>query len=160
MLKQIETEILNKIKENFPDFEVDSFPADFSTYVVTSHVGAILLRYEKSNMSNQNSVWAVNVDENYNFSVFVCFRYAQKHSDCYEDIKKLKTILNGFQILSKRAQVNNIQFEDEINGDLWYTYDISLTLPLTDEYACGNELLFATPAPADKSEALNVIYSK
>lgn len=144
MLKIIETTVINKLKEQFPEFEIDSFPVDFSLYTFTSPLGCILLRYDKSKISNQNALCAVMADESYNFVVFTGLRYAQTHSDVYPFLKKLKTVLNGLNILNKKLLVNEISFEDEINGDLWYSYDIQITLPLTDEYpdiSAASELL-------------------
>ena len=134
MLDIIENTIIQRLKEEFGEYEIDSFPVGFEEFTYTSPVGCILVRYEDSDMSRQNTVCAVMSDEEYNFTVFASIRYAQKHSDCYSFLTKLKTVLNGLLILSKRLIVSKVTFEAEINGDLWYTYPVKITLPLTDVY--------------------------
>lgn len=135
MLDIIENSILDKIKETFPEFEIDSFPVAFEDFTYTSPTGCILVRFENSDMSNQNTVCAVMSDETYNLTVFASIRYAQKHSDCYPFLIKLKSLLNGLPILNKRLVLKKQSFETEIAGDLWYTNEVTITLPLTDLYS-------------------------
>ena len=57
-----------------------------------------------------------------------------RHSDAYSDLNKLKRILNGLEILNRRLVLSERNFEDEINGDLWYSYRVSIKLPIMDEH--------------------------
>ncbi len=139
MIKTIENSILSKLKEVFKKFEIDSFPTDFENYTYTSPNGCILVRYESSNIENQTALTAVNSNETYTFSIFISIRYAKKHSDCYDPLSKLKRTLNGLSILHKRLVLSKREFLDEINGDLWYGYSVSITLPITDEYPDTSE---------------------
>lgn len=135
MIEIIENTILENIKSRFEGFEIDSFPVDFEKYGFLSPKGCILLRYEKSPITAQKTVYSVNCDEVYNFTVFMALRYLQKHNQAFPYLKKLKTTLNAMPILTKKLCISEYQFEDEINGDLWYSFDINITFPLKDEYS-------------------------
>ena len=134
MKKIIENSIIERLKENFSGFEIKSFPVNFEKYYISGAKGCILVRYENSKMNAQNAITAVNSDETYYFTVFTGFRYLQEHSDGYPYLKKLKKILNGLPILNKRLVLNEENFEDEINGDLYYSFKVSIEFPLIDEY--------------------------
>lgn len=134
MLKTIETSIKERLRKVFPKFEIDSFPKNFDKYKFFSHNGCLLVRFENSSCSSQNTVTAVNANETYNFTIFAAFRYATKHFDCYDDINALKTILNGLPVLNKKLVLNKTDYETEINSDLWYSLSVSITFPMKDEY--------------------------
>ncbi len=134
MIKIIENEIVNKLKEKFSSWEVDSFPSDFENYTFTSPVGCLLVRFEKSTTTNQQTLTSVSGMETYNFTIFMGVRYLQKHNQSYEHLDLLKRTLNGLEILHKRLVLQNREYIDSINGDLWYGAEVSLELPITDEY--------------------------
>lgn len=134
MIEMIENAILDKLKENFAEYEIDGFPVDFDRYVITSPVGALLLRYERHKNSVQTTQWAVNTDKTYNFTLFAATRYLKKHIEAYGLITAIEKVLNGLTILHKRLIVSSGSFETELSGDLWYSFDLQITLPLIDEY--------------------------
>ncbi len=152
MIEIIENKIIEKLKENFFEFEIQSFPVDFENYYITGAKGCILVRYENSKMSAQNSMTAVNSDETYNFSVFTGIRYLQKHSDGYPHLKKLKKVLNGMTIQNKRVAVIEQNFEDEIRGDLYYGFKVSIEFPLIDEYEDLSIASFSATALSEQIE--------
>ncbi len=145
MIELIENTILTALRDKFPQSEVKSFPVDFEKYQFTSYDSCILVRFENSDISNQTSITRVNADETYNFTVFISKRYCKKHSDSYQFLHDIKKVLNGLQIMSKRLILSNRKFEEEIDGDLWYSYSVKVTLPLTDEHkdlsVCGKTAL-------------------
>lgn len=134
MIRIIEKAIIDKLKEHFAEYEIDSFPVDFDNYVITSPVGALLLRYEKHENSSQKTQWAVNTDKTYKFTLFAAARYLKKHTEAYGLISAVEKVLNGLTILNKRLIVSESDFETELSGDLWYSFDLKITLPLIDEY--------------------------
>lgn len=133
MIEKIENIILDKLKEKFEEFEVDSFPKNFEDYSPTNPNGCILVRFENSK-STGRTVSANHCDETYNFSIFADIRYAYKHCDCYPFLHKLKKTLNGLNILNKRLYITKREFIDDIAGDLWYGYSVEVELPTIDEY--------------------------
>jgi hypothetical protein len=135
MIDTIEKTILKKLSSIFKEYEIDSFPVDFEQFVFTSPKGCLLLRYENHSVSEQTTLNAVNANKTYNFTLFAAVRYARKHTDCYQLLTDLERTLNGLTVLNKRISVKNGKFETEINGDLWYSFQINITLPLKDEYS-------------------------
>ncbi|MGN0014948.1 MAG: Gp37 family protein [Candidatus Gastranaerophilaceae bacterium] len=134
MIEIIENAILEALKENFAEYEIDGFPVDFENYVITSPVGALLLRYENHKNSAQTAMWAVNTDKTYNFTLFAAARYLRKHTEAYGFISLIERVLNGLTILNKRLTVTESNFETDLSGDLWYSFTLQITLPLIDEY--------------------------
>lgn len=134
MIETIENAILDNLKEYFEEYEIDGFPVDFDNYVITSPVGALLLKFEKFKNSSQTTQWAVNTEKTYNFTLFAAVRYLKKHTEAYGLISAIEKVLNGFTILNKRLIVSEGNFETELSGDLWYSFNLQITLPLIDEY--------------------------
>lgn len=139
MITETEKTITSRLKEVFNEFEVDSFPVDFQKYDFLSPKGCILVRFENSTIKEQQTTTAVNSEETYNFTIFAAFRYRQKHSDTYQFLTQFKTVLNGIEILNKRLVLKKTNFENEINGDLWYSFDVEITLPINDNYEDTSE---------------------
>lgn len=134
MIEIIENTILNKLRENFEEYEIDGFPVDFDNYVITSPVGALLLRYENHKNSQQTAIWAVNSNKTYTFTLFAAARYLKKHTEAYGFNTQIEKVLNGLTILNKKLVVTEGDFETELSGDLWYSFTLQITLPLIDEY--------------------------
>ena len=134
MIKIIEDYIIKKLKEEFSEYEVDGFPVNFERYTITSPVGAMLLKYEKHTNSVQKTNWAVTTEKTYKFTLYEGIRYLKKHTEAYNDISKTERVLNGLTILNKRLSVTECNFVKSLSGDLWYSFSIAITLPLTDEY--------------------------
>ena len=145
MIDIIEDTILVKLKEKFIGFDVESFPVNFQKYNFLSPKGCILTRYEGSKMSEQITNISTMTSEKYNFTVFIALRYLSTHKKANPFLEELKTVLNGMPILTKRLKVNELNFEEEINGDLWFSYPVEIEFYLVDEYkdqsAAGAEVL-------------------
>lgn len=134
MINVIEKAITDSLKDVFKEFQVDNFPVDFQKFGFLSPKGCILVRFENSTVSTQTTMTAVNAEETYHFTIFAAMRYAQKHSDTYSFLQEIKRTLNGLNIMNKRLVYTKRNFENEINGDLWYSFDCQITLPVKDEY--------------------------
>lgn len=134
MINTIENAITAVLKDVFKEFQVDSFPVDFQKFAFLSPKGCILVRFENSVVSARQSVTAVNTEETYNFTIFAAMRYVQKHSDTYSFLQDIKRTLNGLNIMNKRLVYTKRNFENEINGDLWYSFECEITFPVKDEY--------------------------
>ncbi|MCD8024747.1 MAG: Gp37 family protein [Candidatus Gastranaerophilales bacterium] len=133
MIDKVEHSILEVLKEQFEEFEVDSFPSNFEDFSFTSPKGCILIRFEDAAFDSQHTVYACTSGGNYKFTIFIGFRYLNKHSESYSYLNHLKTVLNGFEIMNKRITLNKLEFVEDITGDLWYAMSISINLPLSDE---------------------------
>lgn len=135
MLELIENTILEALRANFKESEIESFPSNFDDYNFTSYDSCILVRFENSDIQAQNALTRVNAMETYNFTVFICCRFAKIHSDCYPFLHEIKKVLNGLSIMSKRLILSGRRFEEDISGDLWYSYSLKITLPVIDEHS-------------------------
>ena len=132
MLDQIEKTLNGELVTNFEGFDVESFPAKFDEYNFTSHNGCLLIRYDGSSFSNQNTLLAANQSETYNYSIIMGLRY-ENFKACYKWIKQLKNTLLGFTVCGYRIVLKQIKFLDEINSDLWWGVSFSLVQEVTDE---------------------------
>ncbi len=144
MISIIENDIINKLKEKFAEYEIDGFPVNFDKYSFTSPKGCLLLRYNGHENAVQSTLWAVNTNKKYDFTLYAGIRYAQKHTDCYKFLDEVEKVLNGLTIINKRMCVSGCKFKAETNGDLWYTYDLTISLHLNDIYedlSESNEIL-------------------
>lgn len=153
MIGIVENIVLNKLKDKFNTFEVNSFPTKFDEFVFTSPKGALLLRFEDVDFQNQETLCAVYSNGSYNFTLFAGFRYLERHQKSYPFLTELKDVLNGLPILNKRLAVEKISFEAEINGDLWYTVQLAVNLPIID----SNKNLSASQQTPFKEE-LDILY--
>lgn len=132
MLDTIEKTLNKILSKNFEGFEIDSFPAKFEDYNFTSHNGCLLIRYEGSDFSNQNTITAVNQSETYTYSIIAGFRFCNSSKDCNKWIKLIKQVLQGYLINGYRTVIKRIRFLDEIEGDFWYGCTISLVYETKD----------------------------
>ncbi len=133
MIDIVENSISKTLLENFPEFDVQPFPVDFEQFNYTSSVGCFLTRFENMVFQAQSTLTAVNCNVDYNFTVFFSARYLQNHREAYQFLKKIIRLLNGLNILNKRLTLKKLAFEDEINGDLWYSLGVCINLPVVDE---------------------------
>ncbi len=133
MIDTVENRISQTLEEKFPEFDVLPFPVNFEEFHNTSPTGCFLTRFENMVFQVQNTLTAVNCNTDYNFTVFFSARYLQNHREAYEFLKKLVKTLNGLDILNKRLMLKKLVFEDEINGDLWYSLSVCVNLPVVDE---------------------------
>lgn len=133
MIDIVENRISQTLAENFQEFDVMPFPVNFEEFTYTSSAGCFLTRFENMVFQVQNTLTAVNCNTDYNFTVFFSARYLQNHSEAYKFLKKLIKTLNGLDILNKRLTLKKLVFEDEINGDLWYSLGVCVNLPTVDE---------------------------
>lgn len=138
MIETVENAILKALEENFSDYEVDSFPLDFENYQITSPKGAILARFEDENFK-EATINANNSKNKIAFTVFCAQRYLYKHNEAYPLLEKVRSVLNGLDILNQRLYVSRKQFEDVIKGDVWHSYSVYVTLPASDNYPDKSE---------------------
>ena len=133
MLDQIEKELNGELKSKFEGFDIEPFPAKFEDYSFTSHNGCLLIRYNGSSFSNQNTVLAANQSETYTYSMIMGIRYCNSFKDCYKWIKLLKDTLNGLTICGYRIVLKQVKFLEEIDTDLWWGVSFSLVQEFEDK---------------------------
>lgn len=129
MLEQIELTLKEKIKSIFESFDVVSFPTNFKDFSFTSSSGCVLLRYDASAFSNQQSVWQVTQEETYEYTIFLGVRSCYNFEESYPYLEKLKLALQGLQVNGFKVILKKRSFVEEISGDLWWGLIVNLTLP-------------------------------
>ena len=128
MLTEIEEKLIENIKNLYPNFDVDSFPLEFERYDFTNHDGCALIKYQGSTFSQQNTVWEVSQDENYEYKILLGLRYLKTFNEANPVISNLKKILQGLMIINHKVTLKMIKFEGIDNGDLWFSITINLQL--------------------------------
>ena len=115
----IENAIISALKSKFPEFDIESFPADFQSYNFTSPTGCMLIKYLKTDFNEQNSVWNVNQVSTIRFNIISGYRGLRTYKQTHQPQQILKDTLQGLEILGKKIQLVQEQFLTEINTDLY-----------------------------------------
>ena len=134
-IREIETSIIDKLKNSFPELLVQGFPDKPSEFILLHPVGALLVHYQGSNYTNSNSFSSIIQDNKKEFSITVITRNLHANQGSYEYIDKVKTILTGFKIdeCSKLMPIKDF-FISENNGIWQYGINFSLTTTNIQNY--------------------------
>ena len=128
MNNAIEKTIIEAINAVYPNFDIISFPIDFENFEFTNHDGCVLIKYENSTFSSQNTVWDVRQDETYEYKILTGLRYLTSFNQANPVIAGMKEILHGLFIVNHKAVFKQIKIEGVDNGDLWFSITIDITL--------------------------------
>jgi len=129
MLEIIEDKLTEKLKEGFEGFDIESFPADFKSYSFTSPTGCILLRYDASAFSSQQSINQVSQKETYEYAVFLAVRGCYTFKDSYPYLKRLKNALQGLDINGFKVILKKRSYIQQKTSDLWWGTIINVVFP-------------------------------
>lgn len=134
-IREIETSIIDKLKNSFPELLVQGFPDKPSEFILLHPVGALLVHYQGSNYTNSNSFSSIIQDNKKEFSITVITRNLHSNQGSYEYIDKVKTILTGFKIdeCSELMPIKDF-FISENNGIWQYGINFSLTTTNIQNY--------------------------
>lgn len=115
----VETTVLNALKTNFPDFDVESFPSDFENYHFTSSKGCILVKFVNTIFSNQTTVWDVEQNASSTFEIISCYRSMDNYGQIHYPQQNIKDTLQGLEILGRKITLEKEEFLKEKNTDLY-----------------------------------------
>ena len=125
---QVEELLITELKNAMPEYDVESFPANFESYTFTSPIGCLLVKYVKTSFKEQNTIWNVNQDCTAKFTIIAGFRGFSKYSEIHEPLQKIKDVLAGLEIAGRKIYLTDEQFLAEINTDLYCGISLNIDL--------------------------------
>jgi len=127
-IRDIENQILAKLKENFPEFLVQGFPEKPQEFVLLHPTGAILVHYRGANYSTSNTIFYISQEKTSEFAVTIVTRNLRANEGAYETLDRVKQVLSGYKIpeCTKLIPVKE-GFISEINGIWQYEITFKLT---------------------------------
>lgn len=133
-IREIENCIINKLQQNFSNFQVAGFPEKPQEYVLLHPTGAILVRYCGGSYSSSNSIGYISQDKKMEFGVTVVTRNLRSNSGTYETLDKIKNTLCGYKINGcTKLTPTKENFISEQNGIWQYEILFTLTTPSVEE---------------------------
>ena len=133
-IREIENLIVEKLQQNFSDFQVIGFPEKPQEYILLHPIGAILVHYRGGSYSSTNSINFVSQDKKMEFGVTVVTRNLRSNSGSYEALDKIKNVLCGYKIAGcTKLTPTKENFISEQNGIWQYEILFTLTTPSIEE---------------------------
>ncbi len=127
-IDQIEKEIIQKLKVEFPDVLVQGFPDKPAEFLLLHSIGAILVHYQGSNYSSSNALAFVTQENKKEFSITIVTRNLRSHNGAYEFLDRVKQTLTGFKIDGCTPLTPTKDFFISENTGIWqYGINFSLT---------------------------------
>jgi len=127
-IRNIENQIIEKLKTSFPEVLVQGFPDKPSEFILLHSIGALLVHYQGSNYTNSQSLGYITQENKKEFAITVVTRNLRFNDGAYEYIDKVKAVLTGFEPdeCSKLIPVKDY-FISENKGIWQYGINFSLT---------------------------------
>ena len=97
-IRDIEDEIIEKLKEKIPELLVRGFPDKPSEFMLLHPIGAILIHYQGGNYSTTQSLGFINQIKTAEFSITIVTRNLRSNAGAYELLDKVRSILTGCEI--------------------------------------------------------------
>lgn len=134
-IREIENNIIEKLKDTFPNILVQGFPDKPSEFLLLHSIGALLVHYQGSTYSNTDALGFVSQENKKEFSITVVTRNLRTNDGAYTYLDKVKSVLTGFEPegCSKLMPIKDF-FISENNGIWQYGINFTLTTPNIQEY--------------------------
>lgn len=126
-IRDIENNIISKLKEEFPELHVEGFPDKPSEFILLHALGALLVHYQGSNYAPTNSIGCITQENKKEFSITVVTRNLRSNNGAYEYIDKVKDVLTGYKIDECSLLMPTKDNFISENGGIWQ-YAINFTL--------------------------------
>lgn len=97
MIKQIENQIIDRLKANIQELHIEGFPEKPAEFKLIHPKGAILIHYQGSSYSEPKSLGCVYQQRKLEFSITVVMRNLRTHEGAYDYTDKVREILTGFK---------------------------------------------------------------
>lgn len=134
-IREIENNIIEKLKDTFPNILVQGFPDKPSEFLLLHSIGALLVHYQGSTYSNTDALGFVSQENKKEFSITVVTRNLRTNDGAYELIDKIKSVLTGFEIKGCSELFPSKDFFISENNGIWqYGINFTLTTPNIQEY--------------------------
>ena len=133
-IKEIENEIINRLKSKLSKFQVEGFPERPQEFILLHPVGALLVHYRGGNYSNSNAIGVISQERKLEFAITVVTRNLRSNNGTYETLDRVKQILCGYKIhgCSKMTPTKE-NFISETNGIWQYEIGFNITTPSIEE---------------------------
>lgn len=130
-IREIETSIINKLKDSFPEVLVKGFPDKPQEFILLHPIGAILVHYQGSNYTSTNALGCISQENKKEFSITVITRNLRFNEGAYEYIDRIKSVLTGFEPdgCSKLSPTKDFFISE--NSGIWQ-YGINFSLSTTN----------------------------
>ena len=134
-IREIENNIIEKLKDTFPNILVQGFPDKPSEFLLLHSIGALLVHYQGSTYSNTDALGFISQENKKEFSITVVTRNLRTNDGAYTYLDKVKSVLTGFEPegCSKLMPIKDF-FISENNGIWQYGINFTLTTPNIQEY--------------------------
>lgn len=133
-IRDIENLIVEKLQQNFSEFQVMGFPEKPQEFILLHPVGAILVHYRGGNYSPTNALGLVSQDKKMEFGITVVTRNLRSNSGTYETLDNIKKVLCGYKIGGcTQLTPTKENFTSEQNGIWQYEILFTLTTPSIEE---------------------------
>jgi len=94
---EIESAIINRLKEKIQGLEIDSFPEKPAEFRLKHPKGALLVRYAGANYTEPFATGQVVQDRKINFEVNIVMRHLTSHKGVYAYLDAVRIALTGFK---------------------------------------------------------------
>jgi hypothetical protein len=94
---EIESAIINRLKEKIQGLEIDSFPEKPAEFRLKHPKGALLVRYAGANYTEPFATGQVVQDRKINFEVNIIMRHLTSHKGVYAYLDAVRIALTGFK---------------------------------------------------------------
>ena len=134
-IREIENNIIEKLKDTFPNILVQGFPDKPSEFLLLHSIGALLVHYQGSTYSNTDALGFISQENKKEFSITIVTRNLRTNDGAYEYIDKVKSVLTGFEPKGcSKLMPSKDYFISENNGIWQYGINFTLTTPNIQEY--------------------------
>lgn len=134
-IREIENNIIEKLKDTFPNILVQGFPDKPSEFLLLHSIGALLVHYQGSNYSNSDALGFISQENKKEFAITIVTRNLRTNDGAYEYIDKVKSVLTGFEPKGcSKLMPSKDYFISENNGIWQYGVNFTLTTPNIQKY--------------------------
>lgn len=134
-IREIENNIIEKLKDTFPNILVQGFPDKPSEFLLLHSIGALLVHYQGSTYSNTDALGFVSQENRKEFSITVVTRNLRTNDGAYTYLDKVKSVLTGFEPEGCSKLMPSKDFFISENNGIWqYGINFTLTTPNIQEY--------------------------
>ena len=134
-IREIENNIIEKLKDTFPNILVQGFPDKPSEFLLLHSIGALLVHYQGSNYSNSDALGFISQENKKEFSITVVTRNLRTNDGAYTYLDKVKSVLTGFEPEGCSKLMPSKDFFISENNGIWqYGINFTLTTPNIQEY--------------------------
>ena len=133
-IRDIENSIIERLKENFPEFLTQGFPEKPQEFILLHPVGAILVHYMGGNYTNTDALSFITQERKLEFAITIVTRNLRNNNGAYETLDKVKRILCGYKILGcTKLTPTKEGFLSETNGIWQYEIRFTLSTPSVED---------------------------